>query len=254
MGFNIIASRNKKSGIKKSSKDSSIVELSSDDFIFAQASIVTSVFTEPNSYKVHPLTIKYINNNGDGWKNLTMKNNYDSFIGAYNYVNHVQEHDKAVGFLADAALRKIIVDPKENIFVYYVDILVLTHRDMQNLVRKLLKDDIQYLSMGCEAEISQCTYCGEIFNDDESMCDHLSFNKGKFYVDTSGKRRIFAELLGDENKGSVEFIEASYLTQVPASGMAVKRHILSIPDGCNVQVNMPNWAIEKKAVQKFLNL
>lgn len=254
MGFNIIASSCKESGIKKSSKDSSIVELASDDFVFAQASIVTSAFTEPNSYKVHPSAIKYINSNGDGWKNSTMKNNYNSFIGAYNYINHVQEHDKAVGFLGDAALRKIIIEPKDNIFVYYVDILVLTHRDMQTLVNKLLKDEIQFLSMGCEAETSQCTYCGDIFDDDESMCDHLSFNKGKFYVDTSGKKRIIAELLGDEKSGSVDFIEASYLTQVPASGMAVKRNILSIPSGCNVQVNMPNWAIEKKAVQKFLKL
>lgn len=253
MAFKIIAS-GKDGGLKKVSKEKATVELSSNDYVFAQASIVSSAMLEQNSYKVHPLTAKYINSNGDGWSNETLKNNYESFIGAYNYVNHVQEHEKAVGFLGDAALRKIIVDPKQNIFVYYVDLLIVTHRDMQRLIKKLLSDQIEYLSMGCEAEISQCTYCGETFGDDEEMCDHLTFNKGKYYIDTYGKRRVIAELLGNEEKGSVEFIEASYLTQVPASGMAVKRNILSIPSGCSVQLKMPKWAIEKKAVQKFVKV
>jgi hypothetical protein len=254
MSFKIIASSNKKSGVKKVSKEDATIELASNDYVFAQASIVSSAMTEPNSFKIHPSTSKYINSNGDGWKNEALKSNYKSFIGAYNYVNHVQEHEKAVGFIGDAALRKIIVDPKENIYVYYVDILVVTHRDMESLVRKLLSNNIEFLSMGCEAETSQCSQCGDIFEDDESMCDHLTFSKGKYYIDTYGKKRIIAELLGDEKEGSCNFIEASYLTQVPASGMAVKRNILSIPSGCNVQLHMPKWAIEKKAVQKFVKV
>lgn len=253
MAFDIIAS-SKKSGVQKISKDEAVIELASDDFVFAQASIVSSAMVEPNSFKIHPLTSKYVNSNGDGWTNGALKNNYKSFIGAYNYVNHVQEPEKAVGFLGDAALRKIIVDPKENIYVYYVDILVITHRDMQKLVTKLLNNDIEFLSMGCEAETSQCSQCGEIFDDEDSMCDHLTFSKGKYYIDNYGKKRIIAELLGDEKEGSCDFIEASYLTQVPASGMAVKRNILSIPSGCNVKLHMPKWAVEKKAVQKFVKV
>jgi hypothetical protein len=253
MSFKIIGSK-KKSGIKEVSKEEAVVELSSNDYIFAQASIVSSTMLENNSYKIHPLTNKYVNSNGDGWSNETLKNNYKSFIGGYNYVNHVQEHEKAVGFLGDAALRKIIVSPEENIFVYYVDLLIVTHRDMQNLVKKLLNDQIEYLSMGCEAETSLCTRCGETFRDDEDMCDHLTFDKGKYYLDKFGKKRIIAELLGNEEQGSCNFIEASYLTQVPASGMAVKRNILSIRPECSVQLHMPKWAIEKKAVQKFIKV
>lgn len=253
MSYKIIGSR-KESGLKKVSNEIATIELASNDYVFAQASIVSSSMLENNSYKIHPLTAKYINSNGDGWSNDTLKNNYESFIGGYNYVNHVQEHEKAVGFLGDAALRKVIVSPKENIFVYYVDLLIVTHRDMQSLVKKLLSDQIKYLSMGCEAETSLCTRCGETFRDDEDMCDHLTFDKGKFFIDKFGKKRIIAELLGSEEKGSVNFIEASYLTQVPASGMAVKRNILSIPSDCSVQLQMPKWAIEKKAVQKFIKV
>jgi hypothetical protein len=209
---------------------------------------------EPNSFKIHPTTSKFINSNGDGWSNSSLKKNYKSFIGSYNFLNHVQEHDKAIGFLGDAVLRKRIIDPKENTYVFYTDILVVTHRDFQDLVNKILKDEIRYLSMGCEAEISQCTQCGGIFKENEDMCDHLAYFKGKYYVDSLGKKRIIAELLGDEREGSCDFIEASYLTQVPASGMAVKRHVLSIPKGCSVALSMPVHAIEKKAVQKFIKM
>lgn len=256
MSFEIIASRNKKSELQKVGKEEATIEVSSNDFIFAQASIVCSAMQEKNSFKIHPSTSKFINSNGDGWTNPALNSNYKSFIGAYNYVNHVQEPEKSVGFLGDTVKRTVIIDPKENIFVYYVDILVVTSRDFESLVSKILRGDIEFLSMGCEAEVSQCSKCGEYFyDDDDEMCDHLTFSKGKYYMDSnSGKRRIIAELLGNEKPGSVNFEEASYLTQVPASPMAVKRNVLSIPDGCNVKLNVPKWALEKKAIQRFVKV
>ena len=181
MGFKVIAS-GRKTGTQSIAKDVATIELSSNDFIFSQASIVTSAMVEPNSYKIHPSTARFINNNGDGWTNEALKNNYDSFIGAYNFVNHVQEHDKAVGFVGDAISRRIIIDPEDNIYVRYIEILIATSRDFQTLVNKILKDDIKYLSMGCEAETSQCSYCGEVFEDEE-LCDHLAYSKGKYYID-----------------------------------------------------------------------
>jgi hypothetical protein len=252
MAYRIIAS--KKSGLNQIKNKEAKIFLSSNDYIFSQASIVCSSMLELNSFKIHPSTSRFVNSNGDSWSNVSLKNNYKSFIGAYNFVNHVQEHEKAVGFIGDAVKRTRIIDPKDNIYIFYVDILIITHRDFKDLVNKILKNEIKYLSMGCEAEVSQCTQCGEIFREEDDMCDHLACSKGKYYIDSLGKKRIIAELLGDENSGSCEFIEASYLTQVPASGMAVKRHVLSIPEGCSVELSLPVWAIEKKAVQKFIKM
>ncbi|GAG88474.1 unnamed protein product, partial [marine sediment metagenome] len=128
--FHVVA-RKQKTGIIKASKKAKNVtaSLSSNDFVFNQATIVSSVILEPNSFLIHPVTNKYVNTNGDAWSNETLKNNYKSFIGAWNYVNHVQEPVQSVGFLADAALRKFVLDPEEKVYNYYTDILVATHRD-----------------------------------------------------------------------------------------------------------------------------
>ena len=115
MSFNIIAKSTNK-GIKRVANSIVDIELPSKDFLFTQASIVCSIMVEPNSFKIYPETGKFVNNNGDCWTNEALKANYKSFIGAYNFVNHIQEDEKAVGFIGDAALRRVIVNPKDNIF------------------------------------------------------------------------------------------------------------------------------------------
>lgn len=227
------------------------VRLAERDFIFAQCSIVSSVEVEPNSYRITPETAKYVNHNGDAWTNAALRANYESFIGGYNYVNHVQEPDKSVGFLADALLRRIPIGDKGS-FVYYVDILVATHRDHSDLVNKILLNQIQFLSMGCLANKVCCTKCGYESQDEFDNCDCIANSKGKTYIDKAGKRRIIAELLGSSEKGSCEFIEASWLTERPAFGGAVKRNLLQIPRGSSILLEMPNESFEKDAVQKYL--
>lgn len=229
------------------------VELSSDDFIFSQASIVSSVFVEPNTYFIHPSTQKFVNNNGDCFSNQSLAANYKSFIGAYNYVNHVQVPEKAIGFICDAALRKLIPDKEHlEVPIYYVDILIATHRDNRKIVDLLITDKIKYLSMGCDAYISTCSKCGNQFSEDYELCDCLANDKGKYYLDPYGKRRIIAEILGTEKPKTVEFIEASYLTEVPAFHGAVKRNILRIKEGVSVAFSMNEEDFNKDAVQKYL--
>lgn len=251
MSFKVIAKANKK-GIKKTSVDGVQVVLASSDYIFSQASIVSSVMLEDDSNMIHPATSQFVNNNGDAWSNQSLKTNYNSFIGAYNYVNHVQEPDKAVGFIADAGLRRRIIKQDKNIYVYYTDILIATHRDNTALVSKILNGKVKYLSMGCDAMVSQCSKCGEIFKDDSDFCDHLYKDKGKYYVDQDGNRRVIAELLGNTEPGSVVFTEASWLTMVPAFHGAVARNSLKIPEGTDVEVTIPEFAMERDAIKKFV--
>jgi len=229
------------------------VALSSNDFVFSRSTINSSVCTEDNSHLIRPISIKFVNTNGDAWSNDSLKSNYRSFIGAYNFVNHVQDHDKSVGFIADAALRRIILSREENASVYYTDILVATHRDYSDVVSKVLSNEIEFMSMGCEAFKSQCSKCGEVFTEEGNLCDHLTFEKGKTYIDGNGKRRIVAELLGNAEDGSVEFIEASWLTQIPAFGGACRRHSLAIPDGTDVEIEFPEEVLSKPAMERFIS-
>ena len=252
--FKRIAQRSRTSvQVSKEQPKAVDVELSSDDFLFSQASIVSSVFLEPNSYFIHPSTQKFVNNNGDCFSNQSLQANYHSFIGAYNYVNHVQVPEKAIGFVCDAALRKLVVDKENpNVPVYYVDILLATHRGHEKIISHILTDKIKYLSMGCDAYLSTCSKCGNQFSEDYELCDCLANSKGKYYLDEFGKRRVIAEILGTEKPKTVDFIEASYLTEVPAFHGAVKRNVLRIKEGVCVGFTMNEEHFGKDAVQKYL--
>jgi hypothetical protein len=114
-----------------------------------------------------------------------------------------------------------------------------------------MANKIQYLSMGCDMEVSQCSSCGQMCKDEMDLCNHLMNNKGKYFIDRQGFKRINCELLGSSTPGSCLFMEASWLTEPPASGAAVKRHILSVGDDQSVVVQMPKWAADREAVQMW---
>lgn len=227
--------------------------LPAKDFLFSQASIVCSVMTEQNSHLIRPETALFVNANGDGWTNESLKANYETFIGAYNFVNHVQVPEKSVGFIADAALRRVWIDMKQQIWVYYVDILIATSRKYTELCDLILTNKIQFLSMGCDMEVSTCSACGNVAEDDFALCEHLSggMQKGKSFIDPRGLKRITCEMLGNEQPGSCRFVEASWLTEPPASGAAVKRSVLPIDPDQSVVVQMPSWAMQREAVQMW---
>lgn len=230
------------------------VEIPSSSFVFTQSTICSSVALEPKSFLIHPKTSRFVNNNGDCWSNESLRANYNTFIGSYNYVNHVQEPDKSVGFIADAQLRRIPIDPGDNLYVYYVDILTATHRDHRDLVQGILDNKIEFLSMGCEANQTICSKCGHVSDDYKGTCQHIDGEKGKYFIDSGGNRRIVAEILGTGKPGTCNFIEASWLTEVPAFHGAAKRHVLSIPNGKTVSVDMSEEAFQRDATQKFLNI
>lgn len=222
------------------------------DFLFSQCTIVSSVCLEPNSHLIRPMASKFVNANGDAWSNEALKATYPSFIGAYNFVNHVQDPEKSVGFIADAMLRRMVLDAESRTHIHYVDILVATHRDFEDLIKKISTSQIEFLSMGCDILRSTCSACGHTAIEEADACDHLLYQKGKYFIDPRGVKRITAELLGDEDPRSVTFIEASWLTEPPAFGGAVKRNLLPIPADTTVEIAIPTGAAMRDAVQRFI--
>jgi hypothetical protein len=90
--------------------------------------------------------------------------------------------------------------------------------------------------------------------EEEDFCSHIELMKGKSIIDSHGVKRIVAEEVGTEEPGSVVFIEASWLTEPPAFGGAVRRHILPIPEDNIVEIQMPIDCLEREAVKMWLNL
>lgn len=93
-------------------------------------------------YRVTSETDKYINNNLDCWSRGVIKKSFKTFVGAHNFVEHVQVEELSKGRIIDAVLR----DVGESI---YVDILVATDKKHTELVDSIVRGEMNAMSMGC---------------------------------------------------------------------------------------------------------
>ena len=176
-------------------------------------------------YRVTSDTDKYINNNLDCWSRGVIKKSFKTFVGAHNFVEHIQVEELSKGRIIDAVMR----DVGESI---YVDILVATDRKHAELVSQILSGDMNGMSMGCSVDFTICTKCGHVAADEPQMCNHVKYEKGNWFFDESGNKHRVAELCGHETTGEtggVTFIDASWVA-VPAFKGAVARNTLEIPD------------------------
>jgi hypothetical protein len=210
------------------------------DYLLSHCTIIASVDTEPVNqplgrsmvdgfqidrkyadYYVTPQTSKFVNNNNDCWERKLLMACFKTFIGAENYVEHIQIPELSKGKIIDAAARNI----GESL---YVDILIATSRRHKPLVEAITSGKIGTLSMGCSVEFTTCTKCGNVAEDETHLCPHIRYFKGSDFVDEFGNKRKIAELCGhaEAEPGSVKFIEASWVAN-PAFTGAVLRSILN---------------------------
>ena len=136
--------------------------LDPDRYLLTHATIVCSVDTDstPNirlgkveeggqtvnrrwgSYIITPNCSKYVNNNGDAWTRPVLMKSYRTFVGAHNFLEHVQVEDLSKGRIIDAVPR----DVGESL---YIDILVATDRKHSDLVSDIESGKLGAMSMGC---------------------------------------------------------------------------------------------------------
>lgn len=165
---------------------------------------------------------KFINDNNDAWRRQVLLKSYPTFIGANNYIEHVQIPEKSKGKVIDAVARDI--GPS-----IYIDLLIATDRKHVELVQKLISGEINSMSMGCIIEESTCTKCGNVAVDEPEMCNCVKYEKGNYFFDEMGRKVRISELCGHEsiNKtAGVVFNDASWV-EVPAFRGAVLRSLVS---------------------------
>jgi len=93
-------------------------------------------------FRIKPECHEIINNNGDAWERSLLLSTYRTFIGAHNYLEHIQLPDLSKGFIVDAIARDLGKSA-------YIDILVATDRKHRQLVTDIVSGDINAMSMGC---------------------------------------------------------------------------------------------------------
>ena len=230
--------------LKKQAEDILGEPFTPDRFLLTHSTIVCSVdaITPPNTktgsieedgqkinrkyadYRISEGTDKFINNNLDSWSREVIKKSYQTFIGAHNFVEHIQVEELSKGRIIDAVLRDIGDS-------LYVDILVATDRKHEDLVKQIENGQMNAMSMGCSVDFTICTKCGHVAADETEMCNHVKYEKGNVFYDEQGNKHRVAELCGHEDIGGtagVTFIEASWVA-TPAFTGAVARNTLEIP-------------------------
>lgn len=191
------------------------------------------VVRKTTSYRVKPECQKFINNNADCWSRGVLLKSYPTFIGAHNFLEHVQIEDLSKGRILDAVARDIGDS-------LYVDILIATSRKHRELIEAIESGELSTLSMGCSIDGSTCTKCGHWAADETEFCDHVKYEKGNLFIDELGNQSRVAELCGDESldpTGGNTFIEASWV-KIPAFKGAVRRNILTLSSGDRTKTSM----------------
>jgi len=218
-----------------------IQNYSPDKYLLTHSTIICSVDTEepPNvkvgevteglrkinrkyaNYWITPDTLKGINSNQDAWERKLLLATYRTFIGAENYLEHVQVPELSKGKIIDAVAR----DLGDHV---YVDILTATDRKHTELIKDIESGKMAAMSMGCTIQYSQCTKCGNVAVDETELCSCVKYEKGNIFIRSDGKRGVIAELCGHaDDPDSVQFIEASWVEN-PAFKGAVTHHVLNI--------------------------
>lgn len=172
-------------------------------------------------FRIKPENHDIINNNGDAWERSLLLATYRTFIGAPNYLEHIQLPELSKGFIIDAISRDLGQ-------TCYIDILVGTDRKHGKLVTDILSGELSALSMGCISLFTICTKCGNIAADDSQLCPCVQYEgKGNPFADENGVQHPIAELIGHVTvPNSNQFIEASWVKN-PAFRGAVRRNFLN---------------------------
>ncbi len=174
----------------------------------------------PN-FRVKPACQEIINNNGDAWERSLLLATYRTFIGAPNYLEHIQIPELSKGFIVDAIARDLGD-------TCYVDILVATDRKHEVLVRDIVAGNIKAMSMGCISLFTICNKCGNVASDDTQLCPCVMYDgKGTKFADAEGLEHKLGELIGHVSvPSSNTFIEASWVRN-PAFKGAERRNFIN---------------------------
>lgn len=211
----------------------------STKWLLSHVTIMASVDTEFESntdpkknWRIIPEHSQFVNNNGDAWERNLLARTYGSFLGANNYVEHVQQTALAKGKVIDVALREVNLGTRPNgspLTTLYVDILIATSWEHADLCNKILSGEFNAVSMGCSCKYTICSRCGNVAHDETELCEHVRFFRRQMFYDVDGTQRIIAELCGSaDDPSSVTFVDASWVRN-PAFPGAVLRSIINPP-------------------------
>lgn len=232
-----------------------IAQFDPSKWLLSHVTIMASVDVEKvnpsdprKNFLIKPEYSIFVNNNGDSWERGLLKTASKTFLGADNFVEHVQIPELSKGKIIDVALREVTFAKGPNgddLTTMYVDILIATNKKHTDLVEKIQTGEYSAVSMGCLIKYSICTQCGRVAEDESQSCKHVKYFKGNYFYDDNGIKRVVAELCGSsDDPESCKFIDGSWVRK-PAFEGAVLNKVLPL------EVNLSEKIQKAVAIPSF---
>lgn len=190
-----------------------------NDYLLTWTTAVAGVETEDDGYTIVTPHNKFINDNGNAWKNEVLLTCYPSFILAENFAEHLSLPELSKGKVLDAVawvVEEQFNGYREPIPTIFIDILIATSKKRHpRLVKNIQRGIVNSVSMGGDLLFSQCSKCGKIIEEGVTEpCKDIKNDLGRYYNDKDKKRRRVSELCGIEDEPeSFVFKEISWVAK-----------------------------------------
>jgi len=161
-----------------------------------------------------------INQNYDAWPSDELKKSYRTFLGKPVFVNHANEDPEKARGKVIAARYIESGDDK------YVEVIQeVDAKRFPKLAREIREGGLDSVSMGVEAGITKCSYCGNTATDEPEFCEHVRHHKGEYLPRKNHKTGKTEDVLVYENCYKLGFFELSYVFE-PADETAVVSRVV----------------------------
>lgn len=171
------------------------------------------------AFRIKPECEQYINNNFDSWSRGVLLKSYRTFIGAHNFLEHVQIENLSKGRILDAVARDI----GDSV---YIDILIATDRKHRELIKDIESGELTTLSMGCFLPGTQVSLADgtRVAIEDVQVGDMVLTHKGRS-----------REVLNKQIRGGKWGVQRIEAVGVPSAITATDIHpffVFRLPDVC----------------------
>lgn len=166
-----------------------------------------------------------INQNYDAWPSEELKKSYRTFIGKPVFVNHANEDPEKARGKVIAARYVEAGDDK------YVEVIQeVDAKRFPKLAREIREGGLDSVSMGVEAGLTKCSFCGNAATDEPEFCEHVRHHKGEYLPRKNTKTGSTEDVLVYENCYKLGFFELSYVFE-PADETAVVSRVMMASKG-----------------------
>lgn len=161
-----------------------------------------------------------INQNYDAWPSDELKKSYRTFLGKPVFVNHANEDPEKARGKVIAARYVEAGDDK------YVEVIQeIDAQRFPKLAKEIREGGLDSVSMGVEAGITKCSFCGNTATDEPEFCEHVRHHKGEYLPRKNTKTGKTEDVLVYENCYKLGFFELSYVFE-PADETALVSRVM----------------------------